>query len=75
MINSGMTDRIDEYLSTGGLFNPEHMEHDKVRDLLMLVREYIKEIEYDNWQKFEALNDCHRKIDRYQRVLRVALES
>lgn len=27
--------KIDDYLANGGLFNPEMMEHDKVRDLLM----------------------------------------
>jgi hypothetical protein len=27
--------RINNYLGSGGLWNPEHMEHDKVRQLLM----------------------------------------
>ena len=30
--------RITEYLFLGGLFNPELMEHDKVRDLLIDCR-------------------------------------
>ena len=34
--------RITEYLCVGGLWNPELMEHDKVRDLLMAVREYLR---------------------------------
>lgn len=29
------------YLSNGGLFNPEMMEHDKVRDLIMRVRDEL----------------------------------
>jgi hypothetical protein len=29
--------RIQEYLGNGGLFNPELMDHEKVRDLLMDV--------------------------------------
>lgn len=33
--------RITQYLSVGGLFNPELMEHDKVRQLLMDCREYF----------------------------------
>jgi hypothetical protein len=33
--------RIREYLSNGGLFNPEMMDHDKVRDLLMDVLEHL----------------------------------
>jgi hypothetical protein len=30
--------RITDYLAAGGLFNPEMMEHEKVRDLLMDCR-------------------------------------
>ena len=33
--------RIREYLSNGGLFNPELMDHEKVRDLLMDVLEHL----------------------------------
>jgi hypothetical protein len=36
-----LLERIREYLTLGGLFNPEMMEHDKVRDLIMDCREYI----------------------------------
>lgn len=40
---SGVTfsNRITQYLSAGGLFNPEMMEHDKVRDLLMEIRDHL----------------------------------
>lgn len=31
-------DRIDNYLNSGGLFNPELMEHEKVRDLIIDCR-------------------------------------
>lgn len=34
-------DRIKQYLSAGGLFNPELMEHEKVRDLLIACREEL----------------------------------
>jgi hypothetical protein len=34
-------DRIRNYLESGGLWNPEAMEHDKVRDLLMDVRAFL----------------------------------
>lgn len=34
--------RIQEYLEVGGLFNPELMEHDKVRDLIIDCRDYIE---------------------------------
>lgn len=33
--------RIQNYLESGGLFNPELMEHEKVRELIMDVREYL----------------------------------
>ena len=37
------SNRITEYLSVGGFFNPEMMEHDKVRDLLIQIRDlFIK---------------------------------
>lgn len=36
-----ITQRITEYLSLGGFFNPEAMDHDKVRDLLIDAREEI----------------------------------
>jgi len=32
---------IKEYLCVGGLWNPELMEHDKVRDMIMDIREYL----------------------------------
>lgn len=35
--------RIKDYLCAGGLVNPEMMEHDKVRDLLLDVREYLRD--------------------------------
>lgn len=35
---SDVVDRINAYLSTGGLFNPEMANHDAVRDLLIECR-------------------------------------
>jgi len=37
-----LVDRITEYLSSGGLFNPELMDHTAVRDLLIECREELK---------------------------------
>src|SRR3974377_1817827 len=34
-MSEGLIDRITQYLYVGGVFNPELMEHDKVRDLLI----------------------------------------
>jgi hypothetical protein len=37
--------RIQNYLEMGGLWNPECMEHDKVRELIMDVRSYLVMVE------------------------------
>ena len=37
-----LLDRIQNYLECGGFFNPECMEHDKVRDLIMDCRAILK---------------------------------
>lgn len=36
-----LADRITNYLGNGGYFNPEFMEHDKVRDLLFDCRDHL----------------------------------
>lgn len=40
-----LAERITQYLSAGGLFNPEHRDHEKVRDLLMDCRTTINALE------------------------------
>jgi hypothetical protein len=40
---SSASERITQYLSVGGLFNPELMEHAKVRDLLTDCRAELDE--------------------------------
>lgn len=37
-----LNERITDYLANGGQFNPEYMDHDKVRDLLMDVQTYLQ---------------------------------
>lgn len=41
-VNKQLLARIQNYLESGGLFNPEMMEHDKVRDLIMDIREHLQ---------------------------------
>ncbi len=36
-----LLDRIQNYLGNGGLFNPEAMEHDKVRDMILEFRAFL----------------------------------
>lgn len=46
MMNDAMqelSNRITEYLCLGGLFNPELMDHMKVRDLLIEIRKVLDE--------------------------------
>ena len=42
-----LTPLINEYLSNGGLFNPEHMNHEELRNLLMEIREYLTQIDFE----------------------------
>jgi hypothetical protein len=47
--------RVTGYIQSGGLFNPELMEHDKVRDLLIDCRDYLRaELTPAPWQEVEA---------------------
>jgi hypothetical protein len=39
-----LSDRITDYLSMGGLFNPELANHIAVRDLLIECRELLNEV-------------------------------
>lgn len=36
-----LRDRCNEYLVNGGFFNPESMQHDRVRDLIIDVRDRL----------------------------------
>jgi len=49
--------RITNYLSSGGLFNPEMMEHDKVRDLIIDARTEIQSLQSENEQLKELCKD------------------
>lgn len=51
-----VTEKIKEYLMAGGLFNPEHMEHEKVRDLLIAAAAEIQRLEEYEWM-YKELND------------------
>lgn len=39
---AGLLSRIQSYFGNGGLFNPEYMEHDKVRDLFLDILKYLR---------------------------------
>ena len=66
---SKTSDQITEYLSVGGLFNPEVMnqtQHEAVRYTLINARDDIQQLERENAALKEAL-DAQMK---YQRELR-----
>ena len=50
-----ITEKITEYLSVGGLFNPEMMEHKKVSELLIDCRDTLTSLltEDDGWISVE----------------------
>lgn len=55
---SDTTEKITEYLSVGGTFNPESMDHDKVRDLLMECRNELDRL----------VDKCNKQAFIIQRV-------
>ena len=62
---------ITEYLSTGGLFNPELANHDAVRDLLLNTRERIKTLEA--WEElWRAIKEMEPKLGDANKPLAIA---
>jgi hypothetical protein len=54
VIMTDLKDKITEYLCTGGMFNPELMEHKKVRDLLIECRDEIERLREENKKLMES---------------------
>lgn len=72
-MNRHVPARITEYLATGGLFNPELMDHQAVRDLLIDARDVIEILERERRQSETAaepsvavLSDAATEFARYQ---------
>lgn len=57
---SDLLEQIGGYLDTGGLFNPELMEHDKVRDLIMDCRSEIERLRAALAEARELLEPLNR---------------
>lgn len=47
MINQELIEKINQYLWSGGLFNPELANHEAVRDLLIDCRETLIRNDYE----------------------------
>ena len=59
-------DRIKNYLSSGGLFNPELTEHEKVRELIVDCRDKISSLEKELSEAREVIGfygDCKNWVD------------
>ena len=64
---SKASDLIEEYLSVGGLFNPEimnQMQHDAVRDTLIIARYEIRGLE-KRIKRLEEAGDALAKTQTY----------
>lgn len=69
---STTTETITEYLSNGGLFNPEMMDHERVRDLLFRCREDISD--HERWLR-EMCEDYKLPCDDNTQSRRVAINT
>ena len=56
---SDMVERCNEYLSSGGLFNPELMDHDAVRDLVRDCRDELAKLQRYRDLVWFIANDYH----------------
>lgn len=68
MSKKEILDRIQNYLENGGLFNPEAMEHDKVRDMILEVREYLYSLQEGGKRKARAVSGASINTRRLSSV-------
>lgn len=54
---------ITEYLSSGGSFNPELMEHDKVRDIVIAARDELDRLTAENERLREEVEYLFADLD------------
>lgn len=67
---SDLTALVNNYLSNGGFFNPELMEHDKVRDMVIALRDEIERLVIDQAEYEEEIDRLNERIDRLEAALR-----
>jgi hypothetical protein len=61
-------DRLTEYCLHGGLYNPELMQHDKVRDLLIDCRDEIARLRLTDEERSaieDAVGICEEHAEEY----------
>jgi hypothetical protein len=69
---AGTPDPVDDtmrYLMNGGLFNPESMDHEQVRDLVMRLRTEVYELRRIVGYEREAAERCAAERDHYRKQL------
>jgi hypothetical protein len=72
-----LIENINEYLTNGGLFNPELMDHFAVRDLFVSIRDYLQAARAApanplNESESAVLRWMNRVIDAEERLARAA---
>jgi hypothetical protein len=72
--NRGVPARITEYLSSGGLWNPELMDHDAVRSLLIDARDVVEIFERKLVAQRSAIYRAHLTINKGERCLCIHCE-
>jgi hypothetical protein len=58
-------ERCKDYLSSGGLFDPDLVNHDKVRDLIIDCRDEIKRLRKNAEQDARYLSAYHRICQKH----------
>lgn len=68
-MSDDLVKQITVYLSNGGLFNPEMMDHDKVRNLLMDCRDRIEHLEAINLKAACIKSEDVARIEQLEAAL------
>lgn len=72
-----MTDIVEtiaEYLSMGGLFNPEMMEHDTVRNLIIECRAEITRLRTENKRLRDVLSQTYALASHWETTAKEAAD-
>ena len=63
--------RVTQYLEAGGLFNPEMMEHDKVRDLLIDCRDALTRLQDELHARDNLIGQLKQALGKARHALTV----
>jgi hypothetical protein len=74
MLHADLQAQITDYLAKGGLWNPEAMEHDKVRDLLRGCRAAMEKVESLESAKDAAYAERNKLVCALSKLFPSSLE-